>query len=107
MPSTRDLRRRIKSVSGVRKITKAMEMISASKMRRATSLTLGSRPYSSKMWELASTIVQLSGPEKPQHPLFAKREIKHTLAIVISSDRGLAGMYDSAILKTAAHFAAQ
>lgn len=101
MPSTLELRRRIRSVRSTKQITKAMELVSASKMRRASEATLASRPYTEKSWQIISDIIK-SGQVNHQeisHPLLTVRPIKKTLAIVISSDRGLAGIYNAAIIK--------
>lgn len=91
------LKRRIKSVRSTRQITKAMELISASKMRRASDATLASRYYS----EVAEQILdhlRLSADTK-QHPLYATRVVKSRLYIVISSNRGLSGAYNKNVLQ--------
>ena len=98
MPSTQALRRRIKSVRSTRQITKAMELVSAAKMRRATEATLASRPYvKSARTVLADLLKQPI--EGLVHPLLADRPIKNVLAVVIASDRTLAGSYNANVLK--------
>ena len=98
MPSTRELRRRIKSVNSTRQITKAMELVAASKMRRATEAAVGSRPYQQKL----GLLVQRALADLPSHhPLFKKRPVRKLALLIISSDRGLAGAHNTAILKQA------
>jgi F-type H+-transporting ATPase subunit gamma len=97
MPSTRELRRRIKSVRSTRQITKAMELVSASKMRRATEATLASRPYSERAWEIMNDLTGHK-PDELHHPLLDRRPLKRLLAVVIGSDRGLAGAFNVNLL---------
>ena len=106
MPSTRELRRRIKSVKSIRQITKAMELVSAAKMRKASEATLGSRPYALRMQYIIQDIIRRSEGDKAVkvHPLMQERAVEHLLCVVISSDRGLAGSYDSSILKKTLQF---
>lgn len=96
--SPRLIRSRIKSVTGTKKITKAIEMVSAAKMRRSTSATIASRPYATAGGEL---IVRLAATGVHPHPLLATRELKRTLLVVISSHRGLAGGFNANIIKKA------
>ncbi len=97
MASTQQIKRRIKSVSSTKKITKAMELVAASKMRRAQEATLRSRAYRNTARELLTRLAKSTDVSK--EPLFAERELKNRIIIVISSDRGLAGAYNSYILK--------
>lgn len=86
---TRDIRRKIKSIKSTRQITKAMELVAASKMRRAVVNTVAMRPYA---FLARALLTNLSDKTiESLHPLLAKREIKNTLVIVISTDRGLCG----------------
>lgn len=102
MASTQEIRRRIKSVKNTRQITKAMEMVAASKMRRAQQSTLQSRAYALEALKL---LKNLSGKADTEvHPLLCEREIKSILAIVISSDKGMCGGYNSQVLKTTMNF---
>lgn len=98
MASTITLKRRINSTKNTRQITKAMEMVSASKMRRAQAQTFASRDYRDAASSLLAKLAQI--PEVERQPLFAKRPIKTRLYIVITSNTGLAGAYNSNILKT-------
>lgn len=97
---TKAIRRRIKSVTNTRKITKAMELVSASKMRKAVSSVLSSRPYSKLAW---STVLSIGSKiDATIHPLMRQSEIiEKVLLLILSSDRGLAGGYNTNIIKTA------
>lgn len=98
MSSTKELRRRIKSVKSTKQITKAMELISASKMRKASSSTLASRPYTQRTWQILHDITN-NTQEQVSHPLLEMRENKQSLVICIASDRGLAGAFTTNIIK--------
>ena len=97
MPSTQVLQRRIKSVKSTRQITKAMELVAASKMRRATDVAHQGRSYRQAAHELLSRLTTVT--DVNEHPLFMQREIKSRLYVVITSDRGLAGAYNANIIK--------
>ena len=100
MASTKEIKRRIKSVKSTKKITKAMELVAASKMKRAVSSTLASRLYSEYSWEILTSIAK--NTELITHPLFVERaEIKNILLVLISSNRGLCGAYNAQIMKKA------
>ncbi len=102
MPSLRDIRRRIKSVSGTQQITKAMEMVAAAKLRKAQSRVESSRPYASKMQSMLENLTKAAASFV--HPLFEKREVKKVALVIISSDRGLCGSYNSNIFRAADEF---
>jgi F-type H+-transporting ATPase subunit gamma len=102
MPSLRDIRRRIKSVSGTQQITKAMEMVAAAKLRKAQSRVEPSRPYASKMQSMLENLTRAASSFV--HPLFEKREVKKVALVIISSDRGLCGSYNSNIFRAADEF---
>ena len=98
--NTKAINRRIKSVANTRKITKAMELVSASKMRKAVSAVLASRPYAQMAWSLAS---HLSPRGMDPHPLTVARPIvRRTLVLLLTSDRGLCGGFNAQVLKAAA-----
>lgn len=97
MASTQQLRQRITSVKNTKQITKAMEMVAASKLRRAQEAAVASREFAKIANELLTRIRQLTDVNK--HPLFARRAIKNRLLIVVASDRGLAGGYNASLLK--------
>jgi F-type H+-transporting ATPase subunit gamma len=102
MASIQQIKRRIRSVKSTKQITKAMELVAASKMRRAQEATLRSRAYASTANEILTRLAELM--DVKAHPLYQQRKVKSKLYVVVSSDRGLAGAYNSNILK---HFAGQ
>jgi F-type H+-transporting ATPase subunit gamma len=97
MASTIILKRRIKSIRGTRQITKAMQLVSASKLRRAQEYALQSRDYRDLAYDLLRRLNAMEEVERT--PLFTKRPIKNRLYIVITSNTGLAGAYNANILK--------
>jgi F-type H+-transporting ATPase subunit gamma len=100
MPSTRDIRRRIKSVKNTAQITKAMQMVAAAKMRKAQQAALVGRPYADLMNAiLAEAAPRIAGFE---HPLMKTREVKKRAVVVVSSDRGLCGGLNSNLFREAA-----
>lgn len=95
MASLRDLKRRIKSVSGIRQITRAMEMVSATKLRRAQVRIEVARPYTSKMDEILGHLGEAVKAGIVDHPLLESREeIKNTLIVAVASDKGLCGSFN-------------
>jgi len=99
----RTIRRRIKSVTNTRKITKAMELVSASKMRRAVAAVLATRPYAEAAWRAVAEIAKVTDPTL--HPLLsAKGDAKRVLLIIFTSDRSLCGGYNAQILRIAAEY---
>ena len=101
MANSKAIKSRIKSVKSTKKITKAMELVAASKMKRAVSSTLASRLYAEYSWEILTSIAK--NVEEITHPLFIEREKKdikqNILLILITSNRGLCGAYNSQIIK--------
>ena len=97
MAQTRALKTRIKAVKSTKQITKAMELVAASKMRRAQETALKSRAYSELARQILTKISQLTDVTK--HPLYKQRVTKTRLIVAITSDRGLAGAYNSNILR--------
>lgn len=98
MAGTKEIKRRIKSVKNTKKITKAMELVAASKMRRVVAQTLASRLYSSYSWELLTSL-SLKLEENITHPFFAEQEKGKTLIVLITSNGSLCGGYNSQIIK--------
>lgn len=92
--STRDIKRRIKGISNTKQITKAMELVSTAKMRKSRIRLEKSRPYYNTVLE---SITSILGDVRLKHPLLNTREVKKSLYIVMTSDRGLAGGYNSNI----------
>src|SRR5437667_8373925 len=99
MPTLRDIQRRIRSVQSTQKITRAMKLVAAAKLRRAQERILSARPYASKMAELLSNLV--SGAEDGGHPLLEQREGPRRQIVIITADRGLAGAFSSNIIRRA------
>jgi F-type H+-transporting ATPase subunit gamma len=97
MPSTIVLKRRINSIRSTRQITKAMELVSASKLRRTQAIALRSRDYQQLAYELLQRLSCVR--EAESHPMFAKRKIKSRLYVVITSNSGLAGAYNANVNK--------
>jgi len=89
MPSQREIRRRISSVRNIKQITRAMQFVAASKLKRAQDATLQSRPYADKIDEVLADLASVLGEE--EHPLLAKREGGTRLLVLMTTDRGLAG----------------
>ena len=102
MPTTRDLRRRIKSIKNTSQITKAMQMVAASKMRKAQQAALAGRPYASLMNEVLAEVTASAGDFT--HPLLARREVKKRCVVVVSTDKGLCGGLNNNLLREAAKF---
>src|SRR4051795_12786095 len=100
--NTRDIRRRIKSIRNTAQITKAMQMVAASKMRRAQLNALASRPYAGLMNKVLVSLQRRTDPKL--HPLLQIRPIKKELVVIISTDKGLAGALNTNLLREAARF---
>ncbi len=102
MPSTRDIRRRIKSVKNTAQITKAMQMVAASKMRKAQQLAVAGHPYAQV---LNRVLVELKGRvDHTLHPLLEEREVKRELVLVISTDKGLCGGLNTNLFREVSKF---
>jgi len=107
MAGTKEIKRRIKSVKNTKKITKAMELVAASKMKRAVASTLASRLYAGYSWEILTSIAK--NIEENSHPLFTEREKKdgakaNVLLVLITSNRGLCGSYNAQVIKKTISF---
>jgi F-type H+-transporting ATPase subunit gamma len=105
MPSLLDLRRRIRAVKSTQQITKAMKMISASKLRRAQDRVVGARPFALQMQRVLNSLASRVDPSS--HPLLAEREQgaeSKVLLIVITADKGLCGGFNTNIIKAASGF---
>ncbi len=104
-----DIRRRIRSVRNTRQITKAMQMVSAAKLRRAQERALAARPYAQMLTNVLKSLVsrvEVYDPVtgEPRHGLLVRRPEKNILLIAVSGEKGLAGAFNSNILKSAARF---
>ncbi len=97
MASGKDIKRRIKSIDGTRKITRAMEMVSAAKMRRAVASLLNMRPYAHSAWRILTNLARAF--ENYKHGFLEVREVRNILILVVASDRGLCGSFNSQLYK--------
>ena len=106
MPSLIDLRRRIKSVKNTRQITKAMKVVSAAKLRRAQERVLAARPYAQIIRRMLANAARAAGdqPDGEVVELLAKRPEKRIQLLVVTADRGLAGAFNSNVIRTAQRF---
>ena len=109
MANILDIRRRIRSVVNTRQITKAMKTVSAAKLRRAQETALAARPYSQMLTNVLKSLVSRADIYDPAtglpiHPLLAERPEKNILLIVVTGDKGLAGAFNTNILKMASKF---
>ena len=99
MATLREIRRRVTSVKSTQKITKAMKMVAAAKLRRAQESLISARPYARKMNELLRHLVTKMNPSI--HPLLQEREVKRVVLVVVSGDRGMCGAFNGNIIKAA------
>ena len=99
MATLQDIRRRIRSVQSTQKITRAMKLVAAAKLRRAQERILEARPYAFKMAELVGTLVRGLGEDK--HPLLVRREGARKLYVVVTADKGLCGAFNSNVIRKA------
>src|SRR6185503_18845369 len=97
MPSTRDIRRRIKSVKNTRQITRAMELVAASKMKKAQQAALAGRPYTQVMARMLAALA--NRVEETQHPFLAQRPVKTRGILLVTTDKGLAGPLNANLFK--------
>ena len=97
MASTRDIRRRIKSVKNTRQITKAMELVAASKMKKAQQAALAGRAYAGLMAEMLAAVA--GRVEESQHPFLTRREVKVRGIILVTTDKGLCGPLNANLFK--------
>ncbi|MBK9122609.1 MAG: ATP synthase F1 subunit gamma [Chloroflexi bacterium] len=106
MASTREIRKRIRSVKNIGQITRALEAVSASRVRKAQARVLASRAYAEKAWEILLNVQAASQGGGAMHPLLTKRDdIKSIMIVLVTSDRGLAGAFNSNIIRVATRFA--
>jgi len=105
MGNLRDIQRRIDSVKNTEQITKAMKMVAASRLRRAQEAILSARPYAHKMLEVLSSLSLRTNPSA--HPMLVTREPKKVDLLVVTSDRGLCGAFNSNIIRQADKFMAE
>ena len=104
MPSLKAIRKRIVSVKNTRKITSALKLVAAAKLRRSQDAIIAARPYSQALASVVSELAGVAG--KDAHPLFEERELKNAAVVVVTSDRGLAGAFNSNVIRAVERFAA-
>ena len=102
MPTLLDFRRRIRSVKNSQQITRAMKFVAAARLRRAQEAALAARPYAKELARVLRSI--MSRIDEPEHALLARRAEKNVLVIVLAGERGLAGAFNTNILKKAHEF---
>src|ERR671935_3237407 len=105
MPSERELIRRVRTVRNIQQVTKAMQTISASKMRRAQAAVLASRPYEERLRQILLSLAPYTDPEV--HPLLRRREVRRGAIVLITTDRGLVGAMNTNTVRAALRFAEQ
>ncbi len=102
MASAREMRLRIKSVKNISQVTRALETVSASKVRKAINAVTATRAYATKAWQVLKHVAEQPGRDS-LHPLLAQRKsVNNTLVLVVTGDRGLAGAYNSNVIRFAA-----
>ncbi len=106
MASTREIRRRIRSVRNISQITRAMEMVSAAKMRKAQQRVLASRPYSERIQAVIGDLASLKidGTETAAFPLLEQREVKKSAVILVTPDKGLTGSMNANLIRRASRY---
>jgi F-type H+-transporting ATPase subunit gamma len=109
MPSLIDIRRRIRSVKNTQQITKAMKMVSAAKLRRAQDRVIASRPYAALLRKVLGNVAAAvaSDEQEGQNPLLARRQENRILLVLITADKGLAGAFNTYLIKGAQRFSAE
>jgi F-type H+-transporting ATPase subunit gamma len=99
MASAREMRLRIRSVKNISQVTRALQAVSASKVRKAIASLIGTRPYATKAWQVLTHVALQPGRES-LHPLLTQREVvKNSLVVVVTGDRGLAGAYNTNLIR--------
>jgi F-type H+-transporting ATPase subunit gamma len=99
MASAREMRLRIKSVKNISQVTRALETVSASKVRKAINAVMATRSYATKAWQVLRHVAEQPGRDS-LHPLLVKRtNVKNALVVVVTGDRGLAGAYNSNVIR--------
>ncbi len=104
MPSLKAIRNRIVSVKNTRKITSALKLVAAAKLRRSQDAIIAARPYSTALATVVSELAGVAG--KDSHPLFEERELKNAAVVVVTADRGLAGAFNSNVIRAVERFSA-
>lgn len=103
MATLKEIRGRIKAAKNIQQITKAMKLVAAARLKKATDRVLEARPYSEKLREVMSSLAA-AAEDLPTHPLMTKRPIKKACLVLVTSDRGLAGAYNTSLIRKATEF---
>src|SRR3954454_13674656 len=105
MPSAREIKRRIRSVKNIMQVTMALEAVSASRARKATQAVIGSRAYANLALEMLGNIASANQSGTPLHPLLSNTSNPRNITVLlVTSDRGLAGVYNANIIRIARQF---
>jgi len=104
MATPREIRRRIRSVRNISQITRAMEMVAASKMRRAQQQVVATRPYAERIRAMIGDLSALGKEEQSQFPLLVHRPVKRSMVILITADKGLSGSFNTNIIRQSMRF---
>jgi F-type H+-transporting ATPase subunit gamma len=104
MPTVREIEHRIRSVKNIGQVTRALEAVSASKVRRAQAAVVNTRPYAQEAWQVLTDLSKQAGAGANLHPLLTVRPVKSIDLIVISSDRGLCGAFNYNVIRAALEF---
>lgn len=102
MATLKQIRQRIKTAKNIQQITKAMKLVAAARLKKATDRVLEARPYADKLKEFMGSLANAG--ELPKHPLMEQREIKRAILVLVTSERGLAGGYNTSLIRKAADF---
>jgi F-type H+-transporting ATPase subunit gamma len=102
MATLKEIRARIKTAKNIQQITKAMKLVAAARLKRATDRVLEARPYADKLREVMGSLA--SAGDLPTHPLMEKRPIRKACLVLLTSDRGLAGGYNTSLIRKASEF---
>jgi len=102
MATLKQIRQRIKTAKNIQQITKAMKLVAAARLKKATDRVLEARPYADKLKEFMGTLAKAG--ELPPHPLMEVRPIKKAILVLVTSERGLAGGYNTTLIRKAADF---
>ena len=105
MPSERELRRRVRSIKNIQQVTRAMQLVAASKMRRAQASVLASRPYEERLRTVLNELAPYADPETS--PLLAKREVRRVGIVLVTTDRGLVGPMNVNLIRATLRFSQQ
>ncbi len=104
MPNVLDLRRRIRTIRNTQQITRAMKMVAAARLRRAQEAVMSRRPYSDRMLSVLRSVA--ARVEQPSHPLLVERPVQRILLVLVTSDRGLCGAFNSNAIRAAQYYRA-